>query len=324
MFDENYLDNLEDGEVNEDTSADDTGSESEEENEEGSEDEGGAGASDGSDDSPGEGEKESNDEPAESKTYKLKIDGEEVEATEEQLVRMAQMSAASHKRFQEASSLTKNSKLVLEAAKKDPIGFLNHPQLGLSKAEIRAALETYLGEQIMYEQMTEEQKRTVDNENELKRLKEEKLERDAKEEQAKKQTAEQHYQASYEKEFLGALQTVDIPKTPESVSRMASYMSKALSKGIDLTATQAAQLVKEDYGNEFNNLFANMEPDKLAGFIGDKTLTKLQKAQAKKLLKNNIRRDSGSSDDIKTPKKKKGQFSEPGSFGNYLDSIENS
>jgi len=256
------------------------------------------------------------------KTFKLKIDGEDIEASEEQIIRMAQMSASSHRRFEDASKMSKSSKLILEAAKKDPIKFLTHPELGLSKGEVRAALETYLGEQIMYEQMTEDQKRSLDNERKVKAFEEQETTRKQQEERQKQQHAIAHYQQDYEKQFLGALETVKIPKTPETVSRMASYMNKAVSKGIELNATQAAKLVKEDYSNEFNSLFSNMDAEKLAGFIGEGNLKKLRTRDKKTLLKNNI--NPSNSDNIKTTSRKKSMFAEPDSFANYLDSIENS
>jgi len=85
---------------------------------------------------------------------KLKIDGIEQEYSEEDVIKMAQMSAAAQKRFQEAAATRKQSEEFLNALKTDPLSVLSHPDIGV---DVKKFAEDFLLKELEKAEMSPEQ-----------------------------------------------------------------------------------------------------------------------------------------------------------------------
>lgn len=99
--------------------------------------------------------------PNSPETYTVKIDGQEVELTIDQLKQQAAMASAANKRFQEAAQLKKKTQEFAQAVKNNPQAFLK--QLGVGPD----FYESQVAQQIEEKMLTPEQKAQREQQREL-------------------------------------------------------------------------------------------------------------------------------------------------------------
>lgn len=73
-----------------------------------------------------------------------------------------------------------------------------------------------------------------------------------------------------EQVILGALKSGDVPSSRYAVARMASKMEAYERRGAQLSPEQVAGLVREDYGQEFGQMFGEASVDDIRALVGDK------------------------------------------------------
>jgi hypothetical protein len=255
------------------------------------------------------------------KKYKLKIDGIDTELTEEEVIRFAQMGKASHKRFEEAASIKKQVEPILKALKEDPYYLLTHPEMGVDEGKLREATEKWLAEKIMFESLPQDQQQLHLAKKELETIKkQQELQRQA-EEQAKMADMEKKYAEDYERQFLGALEKVNVPKEPRVIARMAEYMSRAVKTNTQLSAEDAALLVKEDLAREQAAVASKLTPEELVNFIGKENADKVRKYFASQ-VKNVLAEEGSRPREQKDIKKQQKNWSNIKDFKSYLDKLE--
>jgi len=216
--------------------------------------------------------------PAEIRKLKLKVEGQELELPESEVIARAQQSTVAAKRFQEAAQLRKQAEEVLKFAKENPTEFFKRTGMNA-----RQWAEEYLIGELKREQMTPEQKKAAENEEKLKEYaQKEKDEADRKKREEDEKQKNLHLE-KYNQLFVEALGKSGLPKTPFTVMRMATLQKINLAKKLDLSADQLAKLVREDYINEQKHLFGALEGDQILEFLGQDIVKKLSKAQLAKL-----------------------------------------
>lgn len=223
--------------------------------------------------------------PAEKKIWKLKADGEEFEfdaSNEEAIKREIMKARGADKRFKEAAAQRQQSEQFL-AMLKDPKqlkSLLSDPRIGV---DVKQFAEDLVWEQIQESQLTPEQKRQRELEQDYKRLKEREdhEQKSVKEREAMQRQAQ--YEAHYEKTILKALDVKGIPKDQFTVMKMADYMLTAVKEGIDLSAEDVADLIKQDNASYFKAHTEQMDEDQLFALLGDHGAEKLRKADLKRL-----------------------------------------
>lgn len=221
--------------------------------------------------------------PVEPQKFKLKVDGQEVEATLEDLQKAYSKVSAADKRFQEGAKARAQAEEFVRLLQTNPLKVLTHPSLGLNFRELA---ENYLVEQLQEAQLTPEQKELRDAKAQLQAIKEaEEMSKKEAEEQQRAQL-EEHYSNEYTNQIVQALETATLPKTPATVKRMAYYMSQALQKGLDLKASDVVELVKQDYIQEQKELFGGLDGDMLLKLLGEDTASKIRKSDLARLKKS--------------------------------------
>ncbi len=199
---------------------------------------------------------------AEARRLKLKVDGNEEDYdldNEDNLRRDLQKARAADKRMAEAAKLQKQ----YDAYKADPKAFLRDPANGFNARE--------LAEQIMLEELEAELEDPKDREaRQLKeRLKKyEEQEAKAREEQeseakhAQVQQARQHW----DNVIATALETSDLPKTTETVARIARTLRQAMATGYKPEISDVIAEVKASYESEFSSLYGQNSLEQLMKF----------------------------------------------------------
>lgn len=213
---------------------------------------------------------------AQIKKLKIKVDGKELDkeldlANEAELIKMLQMAEMSGKRAQEAAELRKseaqrNKELdsFLNTLKTNPEFIL--AQLGVDPAKFA---ESVLEKEVQKMQLTPEQRKIQDLENELKAIKD-------KEENAKKeaealraQTLRDKYAADYQNQLLSALDKGRIPNDPHTISKLADYMSIAVKNGIDLSFDELIPLYKEQQKSIIKQEISGLPVEEILSLLSD-------------------------------------------------------
>lgn len=214
---------------------------------------------------------------AAARMLKLTIDGQDLEMPESEVIAMAQKGKSADKRFQEAAAARREAEQVVNFLKSNPKEAFK--KLGI---DVRKFSEDTLLEMIQHDQMTPEQKKAQENENELRRYRD--TEKQAQERAHAEALArqEQEYMQSYDATFVKALTESGLPKTPYTVKRMAELTLIATRKGLDLEPSQLAKLVREDYESEMKAMYGQADGDALLELLGKDAVKKLSKAQLSK------------------------------------------
>src|ERR1051326_8976996 len=108
--------------------------------------------------------------PQEPRKFKLKVDGQEWEADENELTKYAQIGRAKEKRFEDAAKLRKEAEERMDRLKKDWVSVLK--EQGISREDI----EKYLGGELRKDMMSPEEKARLEFEQEKKAFEDAKAE----------------------------------------------------------------------------------------------------------------------------------------------------
>lgn len=208
---------------------------------------------------------------------KMKVDGQEMELPESEIIALAQQGKSANKRFQEAAAAKREAEQVVNFLKSNPKEAFK--KLGI---DVRKFSEDTLLEFIQQEQMSPEQRKAHENEQELNKYRESEKSLKAQREAQERETLEKHHHDNYEKIFIQALTESGLPKTPYTVMRMAQLEAVNVSKKLSLTPSQLAKVVREDYINEQKALYGAADGETLLELLGKDAVKKLSKAQLSK------------------------------------------
>lgn len=214
------------------------------------------------------------------KTYRVKIDGEELDVTEDELLSGYQSTKSAQQRFNEAARLRKQSEELIRIAKTDPKKLLAHPDIGV---DLRQFANEILAEMVEEEMLSPQEKELRDTK---KRLMEYEDERRQAEEVAKNAEFEKYsqlYEQEYTTNIVSALETSGLPKTESTVKKMASYMLLALENGLDVKPSDVVEFVKNDYITEVNSLFGSADSDTILSLLGENISSKVVKGHLNKV-----------------------------------------
>lgn len=213
---------------------------------------------------------------ATARTLKLKVDGQDMEMSEAEVISLAQQGKSAAKRFQEAAAAKREAQDIVNFLKSNPKQAFQ--KLGI---DVRKFSEDTLMEIIQHEKMSPEQKDAFAAKQELARYKEQEKTLAERQAAEKRQAAEQNQMKFFDEVFTKALTSQGVPKTPYTIQRMATLMMVANKKGLPIDSEKIASLVREDYQREHNSLLQGLEGDALLNFFSKDVLKRISKAQVK-------------------------------------------
>lgn len=225
---------------------------------------------------------ESTEQAPAPKSFRVKVDGQEIEVTEEELLSGYQSTKSAQQRFNEAARMRKQAEEFIKIAKTDPKKLLTHPNIGI---DLKAFANDILAEMLEEEMLSPQEKELRSTKKKLAEYEEAKR----KEEEARKQSEMEKYTQLYEQEYtegiVSALETSGLPKSESTVKKMASYMLLALENGLDVKPKDVVEFVKRDYINEVKSLFGSAEYDTIVSMLGDDISNKVVKGHLNKVKK---------------------------------------
>lgn len=227
--------------------------------------------------------------------HKLTIDGEEVELPLSEVLALAQKGKGAEKRFREAAEQRKHVEALVRRLPEDPVSALVAIVGDKSQAartvtaslmrdpEVRAVFEREFYEQLKYESLPDDERKSLDRQRELeaKARKADEYER-AEEERASREAKERFVQ-HFTQEFPQHLEAVGLPANRRTMARMAYYAERALeTKERGVTMRTIAERVRDDLHEDVRTLAGSLEGDPLVQLLGP-AAAKLQKAAVAKL-----------------------------------------
>ena len=214
------------------------------------------------------------------KKYKVKVDGEDLDVSEDELLSNYQLRKASDKRFQEGMQARKQAEEFIRLLKTDPTKVLSHPSVGL---DAKKWAEEYLINEMQREMMTPEQRQMEEYKSKLAKYEEQEQMTKKQQEEAQQAQIRQKYTDDYNKQIVGALDSSGLPKTEFTVQRMIHYMAKALENNYEVGANDVVDLVRRDYINDTKSLYSGLDADALIQILGDDVASKIRKADLNKI-----------------------------------------
>lgn len=214
-------------------------------------------------------------EQAIAKMYKVQIDGKEMEVDETELIKGYQRARASAMKFEEAARMRQQANRLLETLQKDPLSILTNEKLGINFDDIA---ERHLLRKLEDQMLSPEERAARDRDAKLKEYEAREQERQEQEYQRQFEQAKNTARQDYERRFIEVLDKVNIPKTADTVSRMARYMQEALRRGMEPDIYDVADLVKEDLQAEQRAIISAASDDKLEQILGQENVEKIRKS----------------------------------------------
>lgn len=205
----------------------------------------------------GEGEEEESEEEEETEpaTFTLKVSGEEVEKSEEEVIALAQKGLDADQKYrdaaekrEEAEGLFREAKAYYDYTKTQPIEVARQLLLGdgAKPEEVDKLIFEYLQAELPHYYTLvhgkEEEKAALQRERELEELRREKQQRDAESAQSQRQKA----QDSLNTEITEALTVAELEPTADIRLKVAEKIVNAGEAGENLTIEDAVLMVKRE------------------------------------------------------------------------------
>lgn len=139
-----------------------------------------------------------------------------------------------------------------------------------------------IAEEIILEQMEEEMLDPREKELRDLRAEKERYARELEEEKKRIEEEEQQrmssqYAQQFEQDIINVLETSSLPKTENTVKRLAQYKLLGLQKNMDVPFTKIAEMVQADLENEISQLFGAGKIEQLIKLIGEDKLKEIRK-----------------------------------------------
>jgi len=237
-------------------------------------------------------------EKVEGDKFELKVDGEVLILSKEEMIKFAQLGKAGQKRMAEAIEIKKlaeseregmrsNWERLQKQLKENPESILEDENIGHNKVELA---KRWLAEKIAEDEKSPEQKEI----EKLKRERDEMLvekenfrkdqEKITKQREQEAEDRETEIQLEImEKDMLTAFAKYQLPNSPAMIDRMTGIMEFAHSKGVPATIDDVAKVVRDEIRKDIQEL-ANMLPEEeFEELLGKAAIDKVKASTLKKI-----------------------------------------
>jgi hypothetical protein len=205
-------------------------------------------------------------------------DGKDAEVDEQEAIKIyldrKQHQAQASKALNEGKALRRQSEELLQMLKDEGQLKTVLKKLGYDD---RKLAEKILSEHLEDELMDPKDKELRNLKAEIARREEiEKKQRDEIQKKLQAQRVEVLRQ-KYEQEFIKTLDEAKLPKTKQTVARMAGYIAQCARLGYQITPMEASKLVAEDLRREHKSIAGEADVDAVISLYGEDFLNKLRK-----------------------------------------------
>lgn len=249
----------------------------------------------------------------------IKVDGEEIEVSIDDLEKSYGLDRAARKRFEEASNLRKEVDSFIESMQ---MGDLSHLADMVPEDKLHDFAESVLRKKIEWEDTPEETRAKIMAERERDKYKEELEEYTKKEQEQIVNYVNEQAAIEIDNEIVDSIEELSkdhgsIVKTPEFIQDVARIMLAQLNNGAaDLDPGKAAKLALKGWKNRLGAYVGNISQDELGNYLTKDQIKQLRKSELNTALGQFPSYEKGSSP------KKASRKSKTVNVGNWFDQIE--
>jgi hypothetical protein len=214
------------------------------------------------------------------KKYKVKVDGEELEVDEKELLRGYSHQRAANKIFQEGKAARTQAEQFVSMMKDKAQLFDVIKKLG---HDPRSLAEEYLASQLEEEMLEPREKELRDAKRKLQAWEDMDKKKQQEVEKQRHEELKAKYAKDFNTQFVEALQQTGLPPTKPMVAEMAKYISRSAKIGFEMSPKEAAQLVLEDLQTAHRKLAGDSDAETLLKLIGDDAANKIRKWDVSRL-----------------------------------------
>lgn len=216
--------------------------------------------------------------------FEVKVNGKSVRMTKEEVLNHASMSHAAQGKFEEAAKSRKQAESLISRMKSDPISALLDPALGLSKDQVREALENwYSKEYIEPETLSPQERKYKEMEQRLKSFEQSEKDKLAKAQKEQEDKITNNQKEHLQKQITDAIDGSGLPRTKFIAQRMAYYMRQNLINGWEAPMGVIVDQVKKERREMMSDLTEASDGDTLISMLGEGVVKKIQKHALEKL-----------------------------------------
>lgn len=191
------------------------------------------------------------DGPEASESFTLKIDGEEEEATRDEVIRLAQMGRTAQVRMAKVAQQQEGINNAISRLLTDPLGAFKEiasREVGEARAQelTMEAIQKYVQPFAEEAGMTDEQKQLRQIQRERQALDQQRAQIEASQNARQQEELEAHWRKEYEGRFKTIID-LGVPDNGLGRQLLADVMTKALEANYDLHPEDAALIVKQEY-----------------------------------------------------------------------------
>ncbi len=223
------------------------------------------------------------------KKYKIKVDGEEFEealdlSDDEAIRRHLQMGKAASKRMDQAQRLKKEMEGFQRKFDENPIEALLEK---FGEERVLKMTEEHLSKYVSTALMSPQEREAFEMKQKLAQYEQSEQKRVQELQEQRTQALQAHYAQKYTQDITEALEVSGLPKNAYTVRRMAEFMKKNISHGLELSPKDIAQLVKNDFIEEQRSLAKDSSAEQLLSLLGEDVANKIRKKDLERLRAGN-------------------------------------
>lgn len=226
--------------------------------------------------------------------YKVKVDGQEIEVDQDELISGYRKNKAADKRFQEAAELAKQAKAITDAVEKGDVAFLEKK---LGKQKTKELFEDYLIKDMEYQALSPAEKRALELEHENKSLKERQQAADKQRQEAEQSKFMEKAHQDLDQEVHEALGDLGVKPTPRLALRVVDQMIAAMESGKETaTAKDLSKRALESIHQDIAEYLPHLTPEQLIKLIPQKVRDALREYELNRVMGEKSQRRNRSSD----------------------------
>lgn len=222
--------------------------------------------------------------------FELKVDGEVLTLTKEEMIKYAQLGKAGQKRMQEAIEYQKQTKAnwekLQQALKESPESILEDENIGHNKYELakkwlaeKMEQDAKSPQQIELEKALAKAQALEKQLQDIEKQKAEALKKQQEEAEARETEASVK---ALESEMMGAFKKYQLPNSAAMVDRMVGIMEVAKNNNLDVSVDDVAKIVRDDIRKDIQELAGMLPDEEFEDLLGEIGINKIKQSTLKK------------------------------------------
>lgn len=214
--------------------------------------------------------------------FNIKVDGQVLELTKEEMVKYAQLGKAGQARMEEAARVKQEALQLVKMLRENPEDVLADPYILGSQEKVIELAQKILSKKLEDEQKSPEAKEKEQLQKELEELRRKDKEREEKLKADEYERLVQQQEQQLETQITEAFESSGIPRSPFVLKRLADVMISAAENNKDISPKQALNMVKKEMQNDIREYIEALQEDALEEFISAEKIKKLRQRQLAK------------------------------------------